>query len=486
MPARPRRRPLVVGNWKMNLNHREAARWMVDYSGMNDDWEKRMAASGQPLDRPEIGILPPFTSIQSFIDTIDERGMDGELAVGAQTVSDVAKGAYTGDISADMLSTLGCRYVLVGHSEQRRYHPEDDDTFATKMRVVLDNGMRPILCIGETALGREHGIGIDYALRQLAEAVSRMSCEDMTRVTIAYEPVWSIGTGNVPDLAVIESALADIRDFINAAFGADIAASVRILYGGSVKPDNAAAIIRLNDIDGFLVGGASLDPRSFAKICHRVAESSISRRQRPVSRGFQRRNRMTLAQFEHPDLDPARRALAADVARDFPDSHSWRLSLALAAYRTAGFAWLEVMAVQELIEAVDAAGTRIEEGPDMLRDIIWDSRRLIIEAMMSLVDQGAVQGMYSVEQWLVVSDPRLTHDERCKRLVQCYASSTCERAYRMLASDGEPYEAFSTPFMEGYLSCDANTDNRRWRRRGIDRYKTRPWFPNRGDGTEEV
>lgn len=485
MPVRPRRKPLVVGNWKMNLNHREAAQWMVDYSGMNDAWEARMAASGQPLDRPEIGILPPFTSLQSFIETLDERGMKGRLNVGAQTVSDIAAGAYTGDISADMLSALGCRYVLVGHSEQRRYHPEDDDTFATKMRVVLDNGMRPILCIGETRTGREHGIGIDYALRQLGEAVSQMSCEDMTRVVVAYEPVWSIGTGNVPDLNVIESALADIRDFINAGFGADIAAAVRILYGGSVKPENAASIIRLNDIDGFLVGGASLDPCSFAKICHRTAESSVTRHQRPASRGFQRKGRMKLSEFQNPELPESRRALAAQVARDFPDTLSWRLSLALAAYRTAGFSWLEVRAVQDLIEAADAAGSALEEGPDMLRDIIWDSRRQIIEAMMLLIDRDAVQGVYSVDQWLVESDPRLTHDERCARLVQTYASSTCMRAYRFMNHGDEDYETFCRDFMEGYLSCDANTDNRRWRRRGIDRYKSRPWFPGREGSSAE-
>ncbi|WP_223849674.1 triose-phosphate isomerase [Bifidobacterium vespertilionis] len=481
MPARPRRKPLVVGNWKMNLNHREAAQWMIDYSGMNDAWEGRMAASGQPLDRPEIGILPPFTSLQSFIDTLGERGMGKQLVVGAQTVSDIASGAYTGDISADMLSTLGCKYVLVGHSEQRRYHPEDDDTFATKMRVVLDNGMQPILCIGETRAGREHGIGIDYALRQLAEAVSQMDCEDMKRVIVAYEPVWSIGTGNVPDLNVIESALADIRDFINAAFGADIAAAVRILYGGSVKPENAMSIIRLNDIDGFLVGGASLDPCSFAKICHRTAEASVTRHQRPASRGFKRSGRMSIAEFKKPNIPESRRILAADVAREFPDTHSWRLSLALAAYRTAGFSWLEVRAVQDLIEAVDAAGSAIEEDPDMLRDIIWDSRRQIIEAMIALIERDAVQGVYSVNQWLVESDPRLTHDERCERLVQAYASSTCRRAYHYMSHGDIDYDVFCTYFLEGYLSCDANTDNRRWRRRGIDRYKSRPWFPSQQD-----
>lgn len=477
MPTRARRTPMVVGNWKMNLNHREAARWMIDYSGMNDNWEERVAASGQPLDRPEISILPPFTSIQSFIDTIEDRGMGDRLSVGAQTVSDVSAGAYTGDVSADMLSALGCRYVLVGHSEQRRYHPEDDDTFATKMRVVLDNGMTPILCIGETALGRERGIGIDYALRQLGEAVSQLSCEEMQRVIVAYEPVWSIGTGNVPDLTVIESALADIRDFVNAAFGADVAAAVRILYGGSVKPDNASSIIRLSDIDGFLVGGASLDPRSFAKICHRVAESSVNRHRRPASRGFKRQRRMTLSQFEKPDISDAHHALAADVERDFPDVHSWRMALALAAYRTAGFAWLEVMALQDLSDAVDASGGDFEVGPDLLRDIIWDDRRLIVEAMMALIDADAVQGVYSVDQWLVESDPRLSRDERCERLVQSYASSTCSRAYRYLHPENVDYEMFCSYFMEGYLSCDVNTDNRRWRRRGIDRYKRRPWFP---------
>lgn len=162
----------------MNLTHGQAAEWLHEYANQSHHRDVNAV------------ILPSFTSLHTIGRIIHELKLD--VAYGAQTVSEPKSGAFTGDISAGMLKALDCSYVLIGHSEQRRYHPEDDDRIADKARVIIDNNMIPIICIGETRLGREHGIGIDYALNQLADAVSLLSCDEMADVIIAYEPVWSV------------------------------------------------------------------------------------------------------------------------------------------------------------------------------------------------------------------------------------------------------------------------------------------------------
>ncbi|WP_338070170.1 triose-phosphate isomerase [Bifidobacterium simiarum] len=469
------RTPMIIGNWKMNLDHVQAGQWLLEYAGSNEGWANRMEASNTMVNRTEIGVLPSFTSLLAIRDMARKTRMTSELYFGAQNVSELDAGAYTGDISAQMLAALDCRYVLVGHSEQRRYHPEDDDTIDQKVRVVLDAGMTPIICIGETKLGRDNGIGIDYALNQLVAAVRLLSAADMCKVIVAYEPVWSIGTGATPEPPVIESALADIRDFINATFGADVAEKVRILYGGSVKPDNASAIIRRYGIDGFLVGGASLDPRQFAKICHRVAESSVVRLRRSAETIYLP-GKGTVREFAESTLQAPHQITAEQVATNHPDNASWRAALALAAYRTVGFKWLEEQADIENEDAADASGTMMMVGdPDVLRDTIWANRLRIIESLMKLIDEGRIRGLFSIRQWLIECDDSLGYEERCDMLAEEMANVSCLRAYEELGRDKIDFEDFRVAFVSGYLLCDVDTRNRLWRIRGIDRKKHSPW-----------
>ncbi|NEG95630.1 triose-phosphate isomerase [Bifidobacterium sp. SMB2] len=474
-----KRRPMVIGNWKMNLDHVQARQWLLEYASSNTAWQHRMEDADVVVNHVEIGVLPSFTSLLAIRDMARDTTLDPELFFGAQNVSELDAGAYTGDISAQMLAALGCRYVLLGHSEQRRYHPEDDDKIDRKMRVVLDRGMTPIVCIGETKLGREDGIGIDYALNQLVSAVRLLSGEDMSRVIVAYEPVWSIGTGMTPDPSVIESALADIRDFINATFGADVAAKVRILYGGSVNPGNAAEIIRRYGVDGFLVGGASLDPAKFAEICHLAAEASVVRLRRSAHTIY-RPGKRTVEEFTDSTLEAPHRMTATKVAQNHPDAMAWRAALALAAYRTVGFQWLEEQAAIELEDAADASGnTYVGFDADVLRDMIWANRLRIIESMMKLIDERRIRGMFSIRQWLIECDDSLSADRRGELLAEEFATVACMRAYHEM-NTGLEFEQFRKPFVAGYLLSDVDTKNRLWRVRGIDRKLHSPWKNGRG------
>lgn len=470
--------PMVIGNWKMNLDHRQASEWLLDYSRIDADWRRRVESEGLAVGPVEVGVLPSFTSLLAVREMARKTHMGNGIFVGAQNVSELDEGAYTGDISAGMLSALECRYVLLGHSEQRRYHPRDDDTIDRKVRVVLDYGMTPIICIGETRLGREQGRGIDYALNQLVSAVRGLSVADMRRVVVAYEPVWSIGTGHAPDPEIVESALADIRDFINATFGADVAASVRILYGGSVNPGNAAALIRRHGVDGFLVGGASLDPATFASICRKVAENTLVHSRRSMQ-GMYRPDSRAIAEFTGPLGDTPQFAEARRLVDEHPDTTSWRAALALAAYRTVGFGWLEEQAVNELEDAADASGNvGMRYDPDVLRDAIWSNRLRIVEALMKLIGRGRIRGLFSIRQWLIECDDTLDADQRDDRLAEEFASVMCRRAYVEIGG-GMDYERFRKAFVSGYLLCDVDTKNRLWRIRGIDRKLGSPWNEGR-------
>lgn len=257
--------PLVAGNWKMNLDHMEATYFVQKLA-----WLLRDAHFD--FRRCEVALFPSFTSIRS-VEVLVEAD-DLKIRYGAQNVSVTNQGAFTGDISADMLSRLGCSYVIVGHSERRRYHPEDDANIVDQVRAVLAADMRPILCVGESFEERRKGIELDFAVGQVHDVTRDLSEEETSRLIIAYEPVWAIGTGMVATPESAQEAAKAIRDDLKATFSAKIADQVRILYGGSVTSKNAAELISRPDIDGFLVGGAALDVEEMARICRLAARST--------------------------------------------------------------------------------------------------------------------------------------------------------------------------------------------------------------------
>jgi len=248
--------PLIAGNWKMNCNHFEAIALLQKVAWSLQDKDYRNV---------EVAVLPPFTDLRSVQTLVDGDKM--KLVYGAQDLSPHANGAYTGDISGSMLAKLGCSYVLCGHSERRRYHHEDDALVNAKVRAILGRAMTPILCIGEPLEVREAGGHLEYTLSQLDGGLAGLSADQAGSLVVAYEPVWAIGTGRVATPADAQEVCQAIRSRISAVHGGAAGASTRILYGGSVKPDNMPAIMAEPDIDGALVGGASLDPGEFVRIC---------------------------------------------------------------------------------------------------------------------------------------------------------------------------------------------------------------------------
>jgi triosephosphate isomerase (TIM) len=254
------RRPLMAGNWKMNLNHLEAISLAQKVAwGLTD----------RELTAVEVVVLPPFTSLRSVQTLVD--GDKLLIGYGAQDVSPYERGAYTGDISASMLAKLGCQYVVVGHSERRAYHHEDDALVGAKLRAVLTHGMAPILCVGEDLAVREAGDHCAHTLAQLDAALDGVKPDELERVVVAYEPVWAIGTGKTASAADAQEVIGAIRTRLAEAYDRTTANRVRILYGGSVKAGNIAEIMGEPDIDGALVGGASLVAEEFVLICRVVA-----------------------------------------------------------------------------------------------------------------------------------------------------------------------------------------------------------------------
>ena len=246
------RRTIVAGNWKMNLDHIEGA-----------SLAKRIAAGLEGRDPAcEIILIPPFTALHAVVEAVD----GSRIATGAQNLWYEEKGAFTGEISAGMIHSLGCRYVLVGHSERRHVIGEGSDILAKKLRASLSGGLSPIYCVGETLDERENGMASKVVTEQIGDVLKGLSVEEMGRTVIAYEPVWAIGTGKTatPDDAGAMHAV--IRGVLGETVGAPVAAETPILYGGSVKPGNAASLLAMEDIDGALVGGASLDAESFLGI----------------------------------------------------------------------------------------------------------------------------------------------------------------------------------------------------------------------------
>jgi len=254
------RQTLIAGNWKMNLTHLE---------GIGLVQRIAFALPEKYLEKVEVTVLPPFTHIRSVQTLID--GDKLLLKFGAQDVSPFENGAYTGDVSAAMLAKLGCSYVVIGHSERRQYHNEDDELINKKVRAALKHGIAPILCVGEQLDVREAEQHVPHCTAQLIAGLKGLKAEQVKDVVIAYEPVWAIGTGKVATPANAQEVCAALRAALTEKYGAEIADAVRVLYGGSVKSGNIGELVAEADVDGALVGGASIDPDEFAKLCAMAA-----------------------------------------------------------------------------------------------------------------------------------------------------------------------------------------------------------------------
>jgi triosephosphate isomerase len=249
------RTPLMAGNWKMNLNHFEAIALVQKLAFTLNDADYAAV---------DVVVLPPFTDLRSVQTLIEGDKLD--IAYGAQDCSMFASGAYTGEISAAMLERLGCSYVAVGHSERRQYHAEDDAIVNAKAHIALAHNLTPIVCVGEGLEVRQSGEAVPFVLAQLDGSITGLSAEQVASIVIAYEPVWAIGTGEVATPSDAQEVCAAIRSRIKQSYDSQTAAEVRILYGGSVKANNVAEIMAEPDVDGALVGGASLDPDEFVSI----------------------------------------------------------------------------------------------------------------------------------------------------------------------------------------------------------------------------
>jgi triosephosphate isomerase len=247
------RKPFVAGNWKMYTDPASAG----ELAG------KLKTALGN-ADWSDLAVFPPFTSLSVVIDALQGT----KIAVGGQNIYWEKEGAYTGEISPVMLEHTGCKMVLIGHSERRTYFGEKDSTVLRKIKAALEAGLQPIVCMGETLEQRESGITESVVEKQIKDGLGEI--KDLSKVTLAYEPVWAIGTGRNATPQQAQDVHKFIRRLINDSWDGDTAGSIRILYGGSVKPDNSRSLWEMEDIDGFLVGGASLKADSFTTIVESV------------------------------------------------------------------------------------------------------------------------------------------------------------------------------------------------------------------------
>jgi triosephosphate isomerase len=245
------RTPVIAGNWKMYKSAHEGAAFVKDFLPLVRNARHR-----------EIVLCPPFVALPAVIGAL--RGSNVEA--GAQDVFWLKEGAYTGEVSAPMLLAIGCQWVIIGHSERRQYFGETDETVFKKTAAALDSGLKPIVCVGERLEEREAGQTEAVLEAQFLGGLAGLSEDQFARVSVAYEPVWAIGTGRTATPEIAAAAHAFLRGLMLERFGAEAAENCRILYGGSVRPENASALLDQEDIDGALVGGASLDPKSFAAI----------------------------------------------------------------------------------------------------------------------------------------------------------------------------------------------------------------------------
>jgi triosephosphate isomerase (TIM) len=249
------RKPLMAGNWKMNMNHLEAIALVqkLAFALKDDDFAA-----------VDVAVLPPFTDIRSVQTLVDGDRYD--ILYGAQDLAEKDSGAFTGQVSGPMLEKLGCTFVTVGHSERREYNGETDEVVNAKVHAALRNNLTPIVCMGEGLEVRQAGRQVEHVLAQLDADLAGVTAEQVASLVIAYEPIWAIGTGEVATPEDAQEVCEAIRGRIAETFGPETAASVRILYGGSVKSSNVAGIMAKADVDGALVGGASLDPDEFVGI----------------------------------------------------------------------------------------------------------------------------------------------------------------------------------------------------------------------------
>lgn len=250
------RKPLMAGNWKMNLNHHEAIALVQKVAH---------GLSADDLEAVEVAVMVPFTDIRSVQTTIDADKI--AIGYGAQDLSTQDKGARTGEISGSMLTKLGCTYVVVGHSERREYHDESDEVVLAKIQAALRHGLTPIMCIGEGLPIRQAGQQVSFTLSQIDAGLAGLSAEDVSKVVFAYEPIWAIGTGEVATPEDAQEVCSAIRERLRESYGDGVADAARILYGGSVKANNVAGIMAQPDVDGGLVGGASIDADEWIAIC---------------------------------------------------------------------------------------------------------------------------------------------------------------------------------------------------------------------------
>jgi triosephosphate isomerase len=251
------RRPLIAGNWKMNLDHVQGITLLQKLAWTLDD-------AKHDYSRVEVAVFPPFTDLRGVQTLV--KGDDLDVVYGGQDLSPEDSGAYTGDISGQFLEKLGCAYVLVGHSERRTIHNESDELLNRKVQAAYRHNLVPVLCVGEGLEVRQAGTHVEHTLAQLRQDVAGLDSEQAGELVVAYEPVWAIGTGEVAGPADAQEMCAAIRAELAALFDESVATRVRLLYGGSVKASNAAAILKERDVDGVLVGGASLDVDEFANI----------------------------------------------------------------------------------------------------------------------------------------------------------------------------------------------------------------------------
>lgn len=246
-----KRKPIIVGNWKLNKTRQQAIDLAIGI--------RNILASVPHLD---VGIAPPFTALSA----VSQRIQESRLILAAQNCIDVDWGAYTGEVSVPMLADAGCSHIIVGHSERRQFFAETDAVVNRKVRAILKHGLIPILCIGEHLEERQAGKAFEIVETQLLGGLETVSAEQASKIVLAYEPVWAIGTGHVATPEQAQEVHGFLRKVLVNRFGGDMANQIRIQYGGSVKPDNIRGLMEQPDIDGALVGGASLDAESFIKI----------------------------------------------------------------------------------------------------------------------------------------------------------------------------------------------------------------------------
>ena len=242
----------IAGNWKMNKTASETAVTLAALKEQVKEFDGKL----------EIAICPTFTALDRAVKTVN----GSNVKIGAQDISDKESGAYTGEISAAMLLDLGVEYVVIGHSERRQYHNETDELISKKAKTSLNAGLKPIVCIGETLEERESDKTFDVITTQLKGSLTGLTADEMIKTTIAYEPVWAIGTGKTATPEQAQDVHALIRKLLTELYGTETAEQIKVQYGGSVKASNSAELMSKQDIDGALVGSASLKPEDFASL----------------------------------------------------------------------------------------------------------------------------------------------------------------------------------------------------------------------------